>query len=77
WRGSDMHCTLRRCRTSSDAEFRREEHLEVGKTPEPIMPKLDCRNIENDPASCGGQPDVIGTRIRVGTTLTILKPQQN
>jgi uncharacterized protein (DUF433 family) len=33
------------------------------------MPKLDYRNIERDPARCGGQPVVGGTRIRVGTIL--------
>jgi len=30
------------------------------------MPKLDYRNIEQDPTRCGGQPVVGGTRIRVG-----------
>ena len=34
------------------------------------MPKLDYRNIEKDPARCGGQPVVAGTRIRVATILT-------
>ena len=34
------------------------------------MPKLDYRNIERDPARCGGQPVVSGTRIRVATVLT-------
>lgn len=34
------------------------------------MPKLDFRNIERDPARCGGQPVVAGTRIRVATVLT-------
>ncbi|MEX1096177.1 MAG: DUF433 domain-containing protein [Planctomycetales bacterium] len=34
------------------------------------MPKLDYRNIETDPARCGGQPVVAGTRIRVATVLT-------
>jgi uncharacterized protein (DUF433 family) len=33
------------------------------------MPKLDYRNIERDPARCGGQPTVAGTRIRVATVL--------
>jgi len=33
------------------------------------MPKLDYRNIEKDPARCGGQPVVAGTRIRVATIL--------
>ena len=33
------------------------------------MPKLDYRNIEKDPARCGGQPIVAGTRIRVATIL--------
>lgn len=34
------------------------------------MPKLDYRNIEKDPARCGGQPVVGGTRIRVATILS-------
>jgi uncharacterized protein (DUF433 family) len=29
------------------------------------MPKLDYRNIEKDASRCGGQPTVVGTRIRV------------
>ncbi|MBI2481940.1 MAG: DUF433 domain-containing protein [Planctomycetia bacterium] len=33
------------------------------------MPKLDYRNIEQDPARCGGQPVVGGTRVRVGIIL--------
>jgi uncharacterized protein (DUF433 family) len=33
------------------------------------MPKLDYRNIEKDAARCGGQPVVLGTRIRVATIL--------
>lgn len=33
------------------------------------MPKLDYRNIEQDPSRCGGQPVVGGTRIRVGIIL--------
>lgn len=33
------------------------------------MPKLDYRNIEKDPARCGGQPVVAGTRIRVAIIL--------
>jgi uncharacterized protein (DUF433 family) len=33
------------------------------------MPKLDYRNIETDTARCGGQPVVVGTRIRVATIL--------
>ena len=33
------------------------------------MQKLDYRNIEQDPARCGGQPVVGGTRIRVGILL--------
>lgn len=33
------------------------------------MPKLDYRNIEQDPTRCGGQPVVGGTRIRVGIIL--------
>ena len=33
------------------------------------MQKLDYRNIERDPARCGGQPVVCGTRIRVATVL--------
>jgi uncharacterized protein (DUF433 family) len=34
------------------------------------MAKLDYRNIEKDPARCGGQPVVVSTRIRVATILT-------
>ena len=34
------------------------------------MPKLDYRNVEKDPARCGGQPVVAGTRIRVATVLS-------
>ena len=34
------------------------------------MPKLDYRNIDKDPARCGGQPVVAGTRVRVATILT-------
>lgn len=33
------------------------------------MSKLDFRNIEQDPARCGGQPLVVGTRIRVAVIL--------
>jgi uncharacterized protein (DUF433 family) len=33
------------------------------------MPKLDYRNIESDATRCGGQPVVVGTRIRVATIL--------
>ncbi|MBM4093860.1 MAG: DUF433 domain-containing protein [Planctomycetes bacterium] len=33
------------------------------------MPKLDYRNVEQDPRRCGGQPVVGGTRIRVATIL--------
>ena len=33
------------------------------------MPKLDYRNVEIDPARCGGQPVVAGTRIRIATIL--------
>ena len=33
------------------------------------MPRVDYRNIEKDPARCGGQPVVAGTRIRVATVL--------
>jgi uncharacterized protein (DUF433 family) len=33
------------------------------------MQKLDHRNIEKDPTRCGGQPVVVGTRIRVATIL--------
>ncbi len=34
------------------------------------MSKLDYRNIEKDPARCGGQAVVAGTRIRVSTILS-------
>lgn len=33
------------------------------------MSKLDYRNIEKDPARCGGRPVVAGTRVRVATIL--------
>lgn len=33
------------------------------------MPKLDYRNVETDMTRCGGQPLVVGTRIRVATIL--------
>ncbi len=33
------------------------------------MPNLDYRKIEKDPARCGGQPVVAGTRIRVAIIL--------
>jgi uncharacterized protein (DUF433 family) len=33
------------------------------------MQKLDYRNIEKDAARCGGQPVVVGTRIRVAMIL--------
>lgn len=34
------------------------------------MSKIDYRNIEKDPARCGGQAVVAGTRVRVATILT-------
>jgi uncharacterized protein (DUF433 family) len=34
------------------------------------MPTLDYRKIEKDPARCGGQAVVAGTRIRVATILS-------
>jgi len=34
------------------------------------MAKLDYRNIEKDPARCGGRAAIVGTRIRVCTILT-------
>ena len=34
------------------------------------MSKLDYRNVEKDASRCGGQPVVVGTRIRVATILT-------
>ena len=33
------------------------------------MSKLDYRNIEQIPGRCGGQPVVVGTRVRVATVL--------
>lgn len=33
------------------------------------VPKLDYRNIEQDPSRCGGQPVVGGTRIRIAIIL--------
>lgn len=41
------------------------------------MPKLDYRNIEKDPARCGGQSVVVGTRIRVATILTCYRQGMN
>jgi uncharacterized protein (DUF433 family) len=41
------------------------------------MSKLDYRNIEKDPARCGGQPVVAGTRIRVATILTCYRQGMN
>jgi uncharacterized protein (DUF433 family) len=41
------------------------------------MPKLDLRNIEQDPARCGGQPVIVGTRIRVATVLTCYRQGMN
>jgi uncharacterized protein (DUF433 family) len=41
------------------------------------MPKLDYRNIEIDPARCGGQPVVAGTRIRVATILMCSRQGMN
>ncbi len=40
-----------------------------------MMPKLDYRNIEKDPARCGGQPVVAGTRIRVATILSCYRQE--
>ena len=33
------------------------------------MSKLDYRNIEQSPSRCGGQPVVVGTRVRVAAVL--------
>ena len=33
------------------------------------MPKIDYRNVEVDPSRCGGQPVVVGTRVRVAAIL--------
>lgn len=41
------------------------------------MPKLDYRNIEKEPARCGGQPVVVGTRIRVATILNAYRHGMN
>lgn len=41
------------------------------------MSKLDYRNIEIDPARCGGQPIVAGTRIRVATVLICYRQGMN
>ena len=41
------------------------------------MSKLDYRNIERDPARCGGQPVVGGTRLRVGTILTCYRQRMS
>jgi uncharacterized protein (DUF433 family) len=41
------------------------------------MRKLDYRNVEKDPARCGGQPVVAGTRIRVATILTCYRQGMN
>lgn len=37
------------------------------------MPKLDYRNIEKVPGRCGGQPVVVGTRIRVAAILGVYR----
>jgi len=37
------------------------------------MSKLDYRNVEKDPARCGGQPVVASTRIRVATILSCFR----
>jgi uncharacterized protein (DUF433 family) len=34
------------------------------------MQKFDYRNVEKVPGRCGGQPVIVGTRIRVATILT-------
>jgi uncharacterized protein (DUF433 family) len=34
------------------------------------MQKIDYRNIEKVPGRCGGQPVIVGTRIRAATILT-------
>jgi uncharacterized protein (DUF433 family) len=39
--------------------------------------KIDQRNVERDPARCGGQPVVVGTRIRVATVLTCYRQRMN
>jgi uncharacterized protein (DUF433 family) len=41
------------------------------------MSKLDYRNIEQDPARCGGQPVVGGTRIRVAIILGCYRQGMN
>lgn len=33
------------------------------------MPRLDYRNVETDVTRCGGQPVVVGSRLRVATIL--------
>ena len=34
------------------------------------MSRLDYRNIEQCPSRCGGQPVVVGTRVRVATVVS-------
>jgi uncharacterized protein (DUF433 family) len=34
------------------------------------MSRLDYRNVEKDSSRCGGQPVIVGTRIRIATILT-------
>ena len=41
------------------------------------MTKLDHRNIEKDALRCGGQPVVVGTRIRVATILSCYRQGMN
>lgn len=41
------------------------------------MSKTDFRNIEKDPARCGGQPVVAGTRIRVAMILLCYRQGMN
>lgn len=56
-------------RASSPSQQRIKENMTV--------PKLDYRNIERDPARCGGQPVVVGTRIRVGIILGCYRQGMN
>jgi uncharacterized protein (DUF433 family) len=57
------------------SEYQRAEGVPNNESA--IMPKFDDRRIEEDPARCGGQPVIAGTRIRVATILTCYRGGSN